>query len=89
MVLSTAIFVDVALPQYNIDVTKLESALSSKTKAVMIAHTLGNPFDLLTVKKFCERNTLWLIEDNCDALGSQYAMKMKLVIQELGEISNQ
>ena len=69
------VFVDVALPQYNIDVTKLESALSSKTKAVMIAHTLGNPFDLLTVKKFCERNTLWLIEDNCDALGSQYTIE--------------
>lgn len=68
------VFVDVTVPQYNIDVTKLEQALSEKTKAVMIAHTLGNPFDLETVKAFCEKNQLWLIEDNCDALGTQYTM---------------
>ena len=66
------VFVDVTIPQYNIDVTKLEKALSPKTKAVMVAHTLGNPFDLQAVKEFCEKNKLWLIEDNCDALGSQY-----------------
>ena len=66
------VFIDVTLPQYNIDVNKLESALSSKTKAVMIAHTLGNPFDLAAVKRFCKAHNLWLIEDNCDALGSQY-----------------
>ena len=66
------VFVDVTIPQYNIDVTKLEEALSEKTKAVMIAHTLGNPFDLETVKLFCERYNLWLIEDNCDALGAKY-----------------
>lgn len=66
------VFVDVTIPQYNIDVTQLEKALSSKTKAVMIAHTLGNPFDLKAVKAFCEKNNLWLVEDNCDALGSQY-----------------
>lgn len=66
------VFVDVTLPQYNIDVSKLESALSSKTKAVMIAHTLGNPFNLETVKSFCNAHNLWLIEDNCDALGAQY-----------------
>ena len=66
------VFVDVTIPQYNIDVTKLEEALSGKTKAVMIAHTLGNPFDLGTVKAFCDKNNLWLIEDNCDALGSKY-----------------
>ncbi len=64
------VFVDVTIPQYNIDVTKLEEALSEKTKAVMIAHTLGNPFDLAAVKAFCEKHNLWLIEDNCDALGS-------------------
>ena len=64
------VFVDVTIPQYNIDVTKLEAALSDKTKAVMIAHTLGNPFDLKAVKVFCEKHNLWLVEDNCDALGS-------------------
>lgn len=66
------VFVDVTLPQYNIDVTQLEQAYSSKTKAVMIAHTLGNPFDLKAVKAFCDQYDLWLIEDNCDALGSRY-----------------
>lgn len=68
------VFVDVTIPQYNIDVTKLEEAISDKTKAVMIAHTLGNPFDLGAIKKFCEKNNLWLIEDNCDALGSTYVI---------------
>lgn len=66
------VFIDVTIPQYNIDVTKLEDALSDKTKAVMIAHTLGNPFDLKAVKDFCTKHNLWLIEDNCDALGSKY-----------------
>ncbi|MBO6239852.1 MAG: lipopolysaccharide biosynthesis protein RfbH [Butyrivibrio sp.] len=66
------VFVDVTIPQYNIDVTKLEEALSEKTKAVMIAHTLGNPFDLKSVREFCDKHELWLIEDNCDALGSEY-----------------
>ena len=68
------VFVDVTVPQYNIDVTKLEGALSEKTKAVMIAHTLGNPFDLSAVKAFCDRHGLWLVEDNCDALGSKYTI---------------
>lgn len=68
------VFVDVTVPQYNIDVTKLEGALSNKTKAVMIAHTLGNPFDLKAVKAFCDKHNLWLVEDNCDALGSQYTI---------------
>ena len=66
------VFVDVTIPQYNIDVTMLEAALSEKTKAVMIAHTLGNPFDLKTVKEFCDKHNLWLVEDNCDALGTKY-----------------
>ena len=66
------VFVDVTIPQYNLDVTQLEEALSDKTKAVMIAHTLGNPFDLEYISKFCKENNLWLIEDNCDALGSTY-----------------
>ena len=68
------VFVDVTIPQYNIDVTKLEAAYSEKTKAVMIAHTLGNPFDLKAVKEFCDRHNLWLVEDNCDALGSEYTI---------------
>lgn len=68
------VFVDVTIPQYNIDVSLLEQAYSKKTKAVMIAHTLGNPFDLRAVKDFCTRHKLWLIEDNCDALGSLYKM---------------
>lgn len=65
------VFCDVTIPQYNIDTDQLEEALSEKTKAVMIAHTLGNPFDLQTVREFCDRYDLWLIEDNCDALGSR------------------
>lgn len=68
------VFVDITIPQYNIDVSKLEAALSDKTKVVMAAHTLGNPFDLSTVKKFCEEHGLWLIEDNCDALGTKYTL---------------
>lgn len=64
------VFVDISIPQYNIDVNKLNAALSKKTKAVMLAHTLGNPFDLKYIKDFCFKNDLWLIEDNCDALGS-------------------
>ena len=68
------VFVDVTVPQYNINTSTLESALSEKTKAVMIAHTLGNPFDLSEVKAFCEKHSLWLVEDNCDALGSQYTI---------------
>lgn len=68
------VFVDVTIPQYNIDVTQLETALSEKTKAVMIAHTLGNPFDLGAVSAFCKKHDLWLIEDNCDALGSAYTI---------------
>lgn len=68
------VFVDVTIPQYNIDVTELENALSEKTKAVMIAHTLGNPFNLKEVKAFCDKHNLWLVEDNCDALGSRYTI---------------
>ena len=69
------VFVDVSLPTYNIDATQLDAALSDRTKAVMVAHTLGNPFDLAAVKAFCDKNNLWLIEDNCDALGSRYHYK--------------
>ena len=71
-------FVDISVDDgtYDIDISQLEAALSDKTKAVFIAHTLGNPFNLKAVKSFCEKNNLWLIEDNCDALGSLYEGKM-------------
>lgn len=68
------VFVDVTIPGYDIDVTMLERAYSEKTKAVMMAHTLGNPFNLKAVKEFCDAHNLWLIEDNCDALGSTYTI---------------
>ena len=68
------VFVDVTIPQYNIDVTMLEKARSERTKAVMVAHTLGNPFDLTAVRDFCRRHDLWRVEDNCDALGSTYTI---------------
>ena len=68
------VFVDVTIPQYNIDVEQLEKALSDKTKAVMVAHTLGNPFNIKAVKEFCDKHNLWLVEDNCDALGTKYTI---------------
>ena len=68
------VFLDVTIPQYNIDTSMLEEALSEKTKAVMIAHTLGNPFNLAEVKAFCDKYNLWLVEDNCDALGTEYTI---------------
>jgi CDP-6-deoxy-D-xylo-4-hexulose-3-dehydrase len=68
------VFVDVTIPQYNIDVSQLENALSDKTKAVILAHTLGNPFDIAAVKTFCGKHNLWFVEDNCDALGSTYTL---------------
>ena len=71
------VFVDVTLPTYNVDVSLLEGARSERTKAVMIAHTLGNPFDLAAAKAFCDAHNLWLVEDNCDALGSQYTLHGK------------
>jgi CDP-4-dehydro-6-deoxyglucose reductase, E1 len=66
------VFVDVQLPTYNIDVAMLEEARTERTKAIMVAHTLGNPFDLAAVKEFADTHNLWLIEDCCDALGSKY-----------------
>lgn len=71
------VFIDVTIPQYNMDVTMLEQALSPKTKAVMAAHTLGNPFDLKAVREFCDKHNLWLVEDNCDALGTTYTLDGK------------
>ncbi|MCL2390233.1 MAG: lipopolysaccharide biosynthesis protein RfbH [Endomicrobia bacterium] len=72
------VFTDITIPQYNIDVNVLKKVLTKKTKAVMIAHTLGNPFDLKAVSSFCKKNNLWLIEDNCDALGAKYKINGKL-----------
>lgn len=69
------VFVDVTVPTYNIDVSMLEDALSDRTRAIMVAHTLGNPFDLDAVKAFADEHDLWLIEDCCDALGSTYRGK--------------
>ncbi len=73
------VFVDVTLPTYNIDCRQLQKALSKKTKAVMVAHTLGNPFDMVKIKRFCQKHKLWLIEDNCDALGSRYRYRGRWV----------
>lgn len=85
------VFVDVTIPQYNIDVSALEKAYSPRTKAVMLAHTLGNPFDLKAVKEFCDRHCLWLVEDNCDALGSIYTIdgkeKMTGTVGDIGTSS--
>ena len=81
------VFVDVTIPQYNIDVNMLEEAYSEKTKVVMIAHTLGNPFNLKAVKAFCDKHDLWLIEDNCDALGSTYTIDgVKKLTGTIGDI---
>lgn len=68
------VFIDITIPQYNLNVAQLEQALTNKTKVVMAAHTMGNPFDLKSVKEFCEKHHLWLIEDNCDALGSVFRL---------------
>lgn len=81
------VFVDVAIPQYNIDAAALEDAVSGKTKAVMLAHTLGNPFNLAAVKAFCEKHGLWLIEDNCDALGAEYGGRKTGTFGDIGTSS--
>lgn len=81
------VFVDVTMPDYGINTDLLESALSSKTKAVMIAHTLGNPFDVKTVKAFCEKHNLWLIEDCCDAVGAKYEDKLVGTYGDIATVS--
>lgn len=81
------VFVDVDAHTHNIDATKLEAALSSKTKAVMLAHSLGNPFNLDAVVAFCKKHQLWLIEDCCDALGSTYQGKMVGTFGDIGTLS--
>ncbi len=81
------VFVDIETDTCNIDVSKLDKALSPKTKVVMIAHTLGNPFDVKKVKAFCEKNNLWLIEDNCDALGSRVDGQLTGTFGDIGTSS--
>ena len=81
------VFVDVKIPTYNIDETLIEEAITPKTKAIMIAHTLGNPFNLKVVKSICEKNNLWLIEDSCDALGSKYDGKMVGTFGDIATLS--
>jgi len=81
------VFVDMNLSNVNLDVTQLEKALSLKTKAVMIAHTLGNPFNIREIKEFCDKHDLWLVEDNCDALGSLYDGKLTGTWGDIGTSS--
>jgi len=81
------VFVDVDIPTYNIDSSKIEEAISQKTKAIMIAHTLGNPFDLQTVVDLVKRHNLWLIEDCCDALGSVYQGRKVGTFGDIGTLS--
>jgi CDP-6-deoxy-D-xylo-4-hexulose-3-dehydrase len=81
------VFVDIELSSHNIDVTKIEAAISPKTKAIMLAHSLGNPFNLKVVKEICEHHSLWLIEDNCDALGSRYNGKLTGTFGDIGTLS--
>ena len=81
------VFVDVKIPTYNIDENAIEEAITPKTKAIMIAHTLGNPFNLKVVKSICEKNNLWLIEDSCDALGSTYEGKLVGTFGDIATLS--
>lgn len=81
------VFVDIDIVTHNIDVTKLEAAVSSKTKALMVAHSLGNPFNIQAVMDFCKKHNLWLIEDNCDALGSRYNGQLTGTFGDIGTLS--
>ena len=81
------VFVDIEIGTYNIDVSKIEQAITNKTKAIMIAHTLGNPFNVAEVRRICDKHDLWLIEDCCDALGSQHNGKMVGTFGDVGTLS--
>jgi CDP-6-deoxy-D-xylo-4-hexulose-3-dehydrase len=81
------VFVDVELGTYNIDASKIEAAISPKTKAIMLAHTLGNPYNLDVITKLCKKHNLWLIEDCCDALGSTYNGKLVGTFGDIGTLS--
>ena len=81
------VFIDVDIPTYNIDVSLVELAISDKTKAIMIAHTLGNPFNLAEIRRIADKYNLWLIEDCCDALGSRYDGRMVGTFGDIGTVS--
>ncbi len=81
------VFVDIDIATHNIDVTKIEAAISPKTKAIMIAHSLGNPFNIKAVKEICQKHNLWLVEDNCDALGSRYDGQLTGTFGDIGTLS--
>ena len=81
------VFVDIELTTHNVDVSKIEAAISPKTKAIMLAHSLGNPFNIKAVKDICDRHGLWLIEDNCDALGSRYGGQLTGTFGDIGTLS--
>jgi len=81
------VFVDIDLASHNIDVTKIEAAISPKTKAIMLAHSLGNPFNLKAIIEICRKYELWLIEDNCDALGSRYHGQLTGTFGDIGTLS--
>ena len=81
------VFVDVDIATHNIDVTKIEAAISPKTKAIMLAHSLGNPFNLKVVLEICKKHNLWLIEDNCDSLGSRYNGQLTGTFGDVGTLS--
>ena len=81
------VFVDIETKTHNIDVTKIEAAITPKTKAIMLAHSLGNPFNLKVVMDICRENSLWLIEDNCDALGSKYNNQLTGTFGDIGTLS--
>jgi CDP-4-dehydro-6-deoxyglucose reductase, E1 len=81
------VFVDVDIATHNIDVTKIEAAISPKTKAIMLAHSLGNPFNLKVILEICKKHSLWLIEDNCDSLGSRYNGQLTGTFGDIGTLS--
>ena len=81
------VFLDIEMQSYNIDPSRIEEAISPRTKAIMIAHTLGNPFDLDTVISIARKHNLWVVEDNCDALGSRYNGQLTGTFGDLGTIS--
>jgi len=81
------VFVDIDIASHNIDVSKIEAAISPKTKAIMLAHSLGNPFNIKVVKEICQKHKLWLVEDNCDALGSRYDGQLTGTFGDIGTLS--
>ena len=81
------VFIDIDIPTYNIQVDEIESAISKKTKAIMIAHTLGNPFDIKKIREICDKYNLWLIQDSCDALGAKFDSKPLGFYGDIGTVS--